>query len=255
MIITTGLSLTGANVWSEPAYGQGEAAALETLNVSSKSRGNTRYTSFSAAKKAAADVYRNKNETFYCGCLYEKTSLIEKGCSYVSPKNSKRSKKIEWEHVVPAHAFGQSFGEWRDGSAACSDRRGKSFKGRKCAAKASQEFRSMEADLYNLVPAIGEVNQLRSNFSMAMIEGEARLFGACDLEIKDRKIEPRPEIRGDIARIYFYMDWAYPGRGVISKKNSKLFEAWDKEDPVDERERERAKKIETLQGNHNPFIK
>jgi endonuclease I len=42
---------------------------------------------------------------------------------------------------------------------------------------------------------------LRSNCSMAMIDGEQRQFGACDIEIADRKIEPRPAIRGDIARI------------------------------------------------------
>jgi deoxyribonuclease-1 len=40
---------------------------------------------------------------------------------------------------------------------------------------------------------------------MAMIAGEQRPFGACDVEIAERKIEPRPEIRGDIARIYLYM--------------------------------------------------
>jgi deoxyribonuclease-1 len=49
------------------------------------------------------------------------------------------------------------------------------------------------------------VNGLRSDYSMAMIEGEQRPFGACDVEIAERKIEPRPEIRGDIARIYLYM--------------------------------------------------
>jgi deoxyribonuclease-1 len=50
---------------------------------------------------------------------------------------------------------------------------------------------------------------------MAMIEGEQRQFGACDVEIAERKIEPRPEIRGDIARIYLYMEASYPGRGII----------------------------------------
>jgi deoxyribonuclease I len=93
-------------------------------------------------------------------------------------------------------------------------------------------LRHMEADLYNLQPSIGEVNQLRSNYSMAMIDGETRKFGSCDLEIEDRKIEPRPDIRGDIARTYFYMDAAYPGRGVISDKNRKLFAVWAREDPV-----------------------
>lgn len=105
----------------------------------------------------------------------------------------------------------------------------------------------MQADLYNLVPAIGEVNGLRSNYSYAMIPGEVREFGACDIEIQNRKAEPRPEIRGDIARIYFYMEWAYPGHGILSVKNRKLFQVWDKVDPVDTLECERGKWIEQIQ--------
>jgi deoxyribonuclease I len=115
-------------------------------------------------------------------------------------------------------------------------------------------FRYMEGDLHNLQPAIGEVNGLRSNYSMAMIEGEERQFGACDIEIADRKIEPRTAIRGDIARIYLYMDASYPGRGILSEKNRPLFEAWNSEDPVDTWECERDRRIAALQGNHNPFV-
>jgi deoxyribonuclease-1 len=157
--------------------------------------------------------------------------------------------------VVPAEAFGQSFAEWRDGHPDCVDRQGEAFRGRNCAAKMAVPLRYMEADLYNRQPAIGEVNQRRSNYSMAMIDGEARRFGRCDLEIEDRKIEPRPDIRGDIARTYFYMDAAFPGRGIISEKNRRLFEAWATEDPVDAWERERVRRIERLQGNSNPFVK
>ena len=109
--------------------------------------------------------------------------------------------------------------------------------------------------MYNLVPAVGEINGLRSNYSYAMIPGEKREFGKCDMEIQDRKAEPPPNKRGDIARTYFYMDWAYPGHGVISKKNRKLFQAWDKEDPVDAWECERCKRIEGIQKNENPFVK
>jgi deoxyribonuclease-1 len=78
-----------------------------------------------------------------------------------------------------------------------------------------------------------------------MIEGEQRPFGACDVEIAERKIEPRPEIRGDIARIYLDMEASYPGRGIISDKNRPLFEAW---------ECERERRIAALQGNHNSFV-
>ena len=53
------------------------------------------------------------------------------------------------------------------------------------------------------------------------------------MEIEDRKAEPPLNVRGDIARTYLYMDVAYPGRGIISKKNRKLFAAWNRQDPVD----------------------
>jgi len=50
------------------------------------------------------------------------------------------------------------------------------------------------------------------------------------------------------------MEAAYPGHGIISDKNRTRFEAWDKEDPVDDWERERAKRIEQIDGNRNPFV-
>ena len=113
----------------------------------------------------------------------------------------------------------------------------------------------MQADMYNLYPAIGEVNGRRSNYSMAIIKGEKREFGGCDVEIKNQQIEPRESIRGEIARTYLYMDSAYPGRGIISKKNRKLFESWDKSDPVDQWECERAQMIEEKQGNKNKIVR
>ena len=137
----------------------------------------------------------------------------------------------------------------------CKNRKGKPFKGRNCARKVAPKFRYMESDLYNLVPAVGEINGLRSNYSFAMIPGEKRQFGNCDMEIEGRKAEPPSEKRGDIARTYFYMDWAYPGHGIISKKNRKLFKAWNKGDPVDEWECERSRRIEGIQGNENSFVK
>ena len=112
----------------------------------------------------------------------------------------------------------------------------------------------MEADLYNLVPAIGEVNGNRSNYSMADIPGEVREYGSCDVEIKGRKVEPRPAVRGNIARTYLYMDWAYPGRGIITDQERVLFEKWAEADPVDTWECERARMIEKVQRNENPFV-
>ncbi len=147
---------------------------------------------------------------------------------------------------MPAHAFGQSFKEWRVGHPECVDSKGKTFKSRNCTRKMVIKFRYMESDMYNLVPAVGEINSLRSNYSFAMIPGEKREFGLCDMEIENGKAEPPEYVIGNIARIYKYMNAAYLGHGIISKKNRKLFDAWDKQDEVDAWECQRTKRIENI---------
>ena len=166
-----------------------------------------------------------------------------------------KTRRIEWDHVVPAEAFGQSFKEWRDGDPACVDAKGKAFKGRNCAEKLNPLYRLMQADMYNLRPAIGEVNNLKSNDSMAMIGGDSYEFGACQVRIADRKFEPPATVRGDVARIYLYMHSAYPRRGIISDKNEKLFAAWNASDPVDAWECALYQKIKALQGNENEILR
>ena len=215
---------------------------------------NTKITSFSKSKKLLLKLYKVHPFTLYCGCSYKGKKPNLSSCGYIPKKDKKRANRIEWEHVVPAHAFGQSFSEWRNGHPKCVNKKGKKFKGRKCAEKMNEEYRRMQADMFNLYPAIGEVNGRRSNYSMAIIKGEKREFGKCDVEIKSRKVEPRDEIRGEIARTYMYMDSVYPGRGIISKKNRNLFKSWNQSDPVDGWECERAKRIEKIQGNRNEVV-
>ena len=215
---------------------------------------NTQITSFSKSKKLLLKVYKDNPVTLYCGCTFKGKKPNLSSCGYVPKKDRKRANRVEWEHVVPAHAFGKSFSEWRKGHPKCVSKNGKKFKGRKCTQKINEEYRRMQADMFNLYLAIGEVNGRRSNYSMAIIAGEKREFGKCDVEIKSRKVEPREEIRGEIARTYMYMDSVYPGRGIISKKNRELFDEWNKSDPVDEWECEIAKRIEKIQGNRNEVV-
>ena len=229
-------------------------SSIKTVPSSQAYNQNTRITSFSKSKKLLLKLYKAHPVTLYCGCSFKGKKTDLSSCGYIPMKDNKRASRIEWEHVVPAHAFGQSFSEWRNGHPKCVNKNGKKYKGRKCAEKMNEEYRRMQADMYNLYPAIGEVNGRRSNYSMAIIKGEKREFGKCDVEIKSRKVEPREEIRGEIARTYLYMDSVYPSRGIISKKNRKLFDAWNQSDPVDVWECERAKRIEKIQGNSNPVV-
>ena len=84
---------------------------------------------------------------------------------------------------MPANVFGKFFSEWRDGHPKCVKKNGKRFKGRKYEEKMNKVYKRMQADMYNLYPAIGEVNERRSNYSMAIIKGEKRKFCICDVEI------------------------------------------------------------------------
>ena len=206
--------------------------------------------SFGQAKQVLREkVYAHKDKTFYCLCEYQARSIDLKSCQVKTKKYKKRKARLEWEHIVPAHAFGQSFQAWREHKKVCG---AKSKSPRKCARKSDKLFSQMEGDPHNLVPAVGSVNALRSNYSFAEFSGGEELCTGFFLQ--DRKVMPPQSVKGDIARIYFYMDLIYPGRGVISGKNKKLFEAWNKLDPVDSIECERYLKIKQETKIENPVL-
>ena len=215
-------------------------------------------TSFSKSKKLMEQVYYDNMFSFYCNCQYSyqitdksiKAVVDNKSCGYMPRKNQKRGKYIEWEHVVPAWAFGNTRKCWRE--EICTDKYGNKYKGRKCCTKIDKVFKAMEADMYNLYPAVGELNADRKNYKYGIIPGEERKYGACDFEVADKLVEPKEDIRGDIARTYFYMEKTY--NVPISDKQRILFEVWDKQDKIDEWEIIRAKRIEKIQGNRNTFV-
>lgn len=216
--------------------------------------GNTTNDSFSSAKKMLGQVYADHRVTFYCGAEYDARGNITLPEGFTTPKHEKRADRIEWEHSLPAENFGQTFVEWRDGAPECVDNRGKEFRGRKCAEKVNPEYRLMQADMYNLFPAIGAVNAMRSNFNYQMLAGVQPTFGSCDMKISGNKAEPPARARGQIARTYMYMQDAY-SRYHMSRQQEQLMQAWDKQYPVDKWECTRAKRIEDLQGNENKFVK
>jgi len=166
-----------------------------------------------------------------------------------------RARRVEVDHIVPASHFGRTFSAWTRGDRACIDSKGNAFKGRNCSRKTSELFRRMESDLYNLRPAIGELNQARRDYKMGEIPGESRAFGRCDVEVANQLFEPPPKIRGDIARIWFYMEWAYPGRITLTDWDRTLYTVWAEADPVDDTERTWANAVFAIQGNPNPFVK
>jgi deoxyribonuclease-1 len=216
--------------------------------------GNTSNQSFSKAKKMLErEVYQDHRVTIYCGAKFDAKKNIQPPAGFMTNKQVKRSKRVEWEHVVPAENFGRSFSEWRDGHASCVNKKGKSFRGRGCASKMNTEYRYMESDMHNLFPAIGAVNAMRSNYNFTMLPAVKSKFGSCDMRIYAEKAQPPVTARGRIARTYMYMDLTYP-KYKMSKQQRQLMQAWDRQDPVSAWECKRSKRIEKKQGNPNPVV-
>lgn len=237
---------------TDPARAAG-MAAFTLPDIPFEKRGNNTVRTFGAAKRKLPDIFKGAERTFYCGCEYTGKQVNHASCGYKVRKDAKRAARIEWEHVVPASQFGHSFRVWHQGHERCYKRR-KKYKGRKCVGEVSGLFARMEADLYNLRPAIGEVNGNRSNYKIGEIPGEEREYGQCDFEVESKVAEPKASIRGDIARTYLYMDWAYPNRGILDGPTREMMLAWHKKDPPTQAERSWARRVAKVQGNINPFI-
>lgn len=145
-------------------------------------------------------------------------------------------------------------------------------------AKSRGDFGTDEGpgtDCHHLRPADISVNSARNN----------RWFNYCDQEYYDAGVptgcytsstdwfwQPRDEVKGDVARMIFYMATRYEGENgepdlevinyipadnyttepIHAKLDALL--AWNEEDPVDDFERNRNNVVYSYQGNRNPFI-
>ena len=167
-------------------------------------------------------VYPNGGETLYCG----------------KPFGKRRGRSVNIEHVFPM--------AWAMKAEGC--------RSREQCRDLSLRFNRIEADMHNLYPSRKDINKTRSSFPYAMVQGEQRAFGKCDFELDHRKrrVEPRPEARGNIARAMFYMQDTYGLR--IYRRQGELLRDWNRDDPPDREERRRNEVIASIQGNRNKFI-
>ena len=231
------------------------SAILVVLPVLAFASGNTTNDSFNTAKRMLEhQVYFDHRMTIYCGAKFNAQKRVTLPAGFTAAAHEKRATRVEWEHAVPAENFGRAFPEWRDGHPECVNRNGKPFKGRRCAEKVNMEYRHMQADMYNLFPAIGAVNAVRSNKQYSTLPGSASAFGSCPAKVDGKRFEPPDRAKGQAARAALYMADSYP-KYRLSRQQLQLFEAWDKMYSVDAWECTRVKRIEKLQGNENARVK
>jgi uncharacterized protein len=130
-----------------------------------------------------------------------------------------------------------------------------------------QQFEAY-TDIHHLRPADISVNGSRGNLDFD--NSDAPLTEAPSNNIDSDSFEPRNEVKGDVARMMFYVDTRYQGFDTYTPalelvdrlttvgepalgRLCRLIE-WSNLDPVDLVERNRNDKIYEYQGNRNPYI-
>ena len=124
------------------------------------------------------------------------------------------------------------------------------------------------SDIHHLRPTDISVNSSRGNLDFD--NSDAPLAESPENRVDSDSFEPRDAVKGDVARIVFYMDVRYAGLDSVTPdlevvdyltsigeaKLGKLCTllSWSEGDPVDDFERNRNDKIYEFQGNRNPFI-
>lgn len=123
-------------------------------------------------------------------------------------------------------------------------------------------------DIHHLRPTDISINAARGNLDFDNSDGP--LAEAPSNRVDSNSFEPRDGVKGDVARMLFYMDVRYQGNDVetpdlmlvnelTSTGEAKLGKictllAWHQADPVDDFETRRNNRIYEFQGNRNPFI-
>ena len=128
---------------------------------------------------------------------------------------------------------------------------------------------SLEAytDIHHLRPTDISINSSRGNLDFD--NSDSPLNEAPANRVDSDSFEPRDSVKGDAARMVFYMDTRYegfdatPDLAVVDRLTTtseaalgrlcRLLE-WHNADPVDATEQERNRRIYEFQGNRNPFV-
>jgi hypothetical protein len=132
----------------------------------------------------------------------------------------------------------------------------------------------LKSDIYNLRPCHGSANSARGNSPFGDVaNGQAQWYGITSSggytsqsnapsdpdswsERSGGIWEPREEFKGDLARQVFYGYTMYPDElgDITGMGISDTLLAWHLADPVSGQELVRTDRIETAQGNRNPFV-
>ncbi len=142
----------------------------------------------------------------------------------------------------------------------------------------SNDSNAVTHDLHALFPTDGWVNNQRAALPYAVVDTSVDFetsSNGCKIGMSDADasngmrtscFEPADNVKGDLARAYFYISVCYYGEDSnwdtsaatdgtdILPWEEALLRSWDKADPVSAKEIERNNSVFLWQGNRNPFV-
>lgn len=215
---------------------------------------------FEQAKIALKEnVYFDRNTgatgTAYCGCDWRWVGrsagrIDYKTCGYKTGSDPVRDARIEWEHIYAMAASSRHRKCWKEG-------------GRKNCRATDRSFNELEADMFNLVPIIGSLNNDAQDYPMGTISSRLDgMYGSCETKVdkRNRLLEPQDSVKGLVARTMLYMAHRYgtdkhgPEGITLSYDQQKLFMEWHEKFPVSEWELQRNDRIAKIMGHDNEFV-
>ena len=220
-----------------------------------------------ALKTALYNIIKEPKVTSYAGLkdAYTKTD--------VRPDGSLRDWYSNITHYVPGGAFGSN------------NKEGAGYNREHSVPQSwFSEASPMKSDIVHVLPTDAYINNMRSSNPFGEVNPNASNYkqsangysksgsARSGLGYSGVVFEPNDEIKGDIARIYFYMATCYQnvilnwtngtGGSVIGGTTYQPFKQWvmdmmlrwSQEDPVDDVETARNNAVYTVQKNRNPFV-
>jgi len=185
-----------------------------------------------------------------CKYTYDTTSCMDKTIVDITTCDVKEANQsIKWIQVVPDIFFGRNMACMNED--VCTNVfTKKKFGSPMCCRRVNAKYKQMEADLFNLIPVLSEVAEKRGRRLFSDVVKPDFTIGS--LRFDATSMEPRDEIKGDMARVYLYMDERYDL--TLSEQQKETFLRWHRLDPVDGDECRVAKIILKVQGGTNTLV-
>lgn len=206
---------------------------------------------FSQSRIITSQFLEKHPETIYCQCSDGTKELTLESCGIPAEDSMKRAFCIEWKHVMAAEYFAQPFEYWREPME--EGDHGQPYKERRCCEKFDEQLSHVEADLYNLWPEIGMMNQAHSNYQLSGLHQQIDYLGcAMKIDKGSHCADPPDSAKGLVARTFLFMAEHY---GLtLSPSQKKLFIAWNKAFKPNIWEKQWALQVALIEGYESSYM-